>query len=245
MLTTIQALARLHMLAKLSPRELAKLAEDTLLIDLEKNQTLFSAGEPTKGFYGVISGQLHLGVTDHADGRGTVKTLAVINPGEMFCDAIAFLHTAHPVAATAAVSTLVVLIEREAILALIARNDEFALKMFGHMSRAMEKMVYELRDLKLSSASKRVACFLLHYAPKMPSNTYEITLPIQKRVLAERLNLSPAHLSRTFAQLIKAEVIDMQGRIISVKDAKRLKQLASFELGRASHPHVNSDGGDD
>lgn len=228
MLNTIHALSRLHLMAKLSPEDLSQVAKDTKLIPLQKAQALFDVGEPSKGFYGVVSGQVFLGVTESEDGSIGAKTLSIINAGEMFCDAIAFLHAKHPVTAIAATTNcVVVMIEREAMLGLIARNDLFAMKMFGHLSRAMEKMIYELRDLKLSSASKRVACFLLHYAPRVASNSYEITLPVQKRVVAERLNLSPAYLSRTLSQFIKADIIQMHGRTISVRDADRLKHLAS------------------
>lgn len=220
------SLTRLRLFAKLPKETLARLARGTQLLHLERNDWLFRSGDPARGFYGIAKGKVLLGFPDSLSGDTIGKALAVIHEGEMFCDAIAFLHSPHPVNAMAGMATDIVLIEREAIIGLIASDEDFALKMFGHMSRAMEKLVYEVRDLKLSSASKRVACFLLHYAPKVESNSYEFTLPVQKQVVAARLNMSPAHFSRALRQLEKVAVIEVRGRNIGVLDAKRLRELS-------------------
>lgn len=226
-MTTADGLRRLRLFAKLPSETLAKLSRGTQLIHLERNDWLFRSGDPARGFYGIVKGKVLLGFPDSLADDTIGKALAVIHEGEMFCDAIAFLHSPHPVNAIAGMATDIVLIEREAIIGLIATDEDFALKMFGHMSRAMEKLVYEVRDLKLSSASKRVACFLLHYAPKIASNSYEFTLPVQKQVVAARLNMSPAHFSRALRQLEQAAVIEVRGRNIGVLDAERLKLLSS------------------
>ncbi|NTV96262.1 MAG: Crp/Fnr family transcriptional regulator [Thiobacillus sp.] len=226
-MNALEGLKRLRLFARLPDTQLARLARGTQVIHLERNDWLFRSGEPALGFYGIAKGKVLLGFPDSLTGDTIGKALAVINEGEMFCDAIAFLHTPYPVNAQAGAACDIVLIEREAIIGLIAEDEDFALKMFGHMSRAMEKLVYEVRDLKLSSASKRVACFLLHYAPKVASNSYEFTLPVQKQVVAARLNMSPAHFSRALRQLEQAEVIEVRGRNIGVLDAQRLKDLSS------------------
>lgn len=220
-------LKRLRLFAKLPDETLARLSRGCQLIHLERNDWLFRSGDPARGFYGIAKGKVLLGFPDNPAGDTIGKALAVINEGEMFCDAIAFLHSSHPVNAMAGMASDIVIIEREAIIGLIASDEDFALKMFGHMSRAMEKLVYEVRDLKLSSANKRVACFLLHYAPKVASNSYEFTLPVQKQVVAARLNMSPAHFSRALRQLEQAAVIEVRGRNIGVIDAQRLKELSS------------------
>lgn len=225
-MNVLDSLRRLRLFARLPDSQLARLAHSTRVIQLDRNDWLFHSGDLAGGFYGVARGKVLLGFPDSGAG-GACKAMAVINEGEMFCDAIAFLHSAYPVDAQAGSACDIVLIEREAIVALIASDDDFALKMFGHMSRAMEKLVYEVRDLKLSSASKRVACFLLHYAPKLASNSYELTLPVQKRVVATRLNMSPGHFSRALRQLEQAQVIEVHGRNIGVLDAKRLKDLSA------------------
>lgn len=221
-----EGLRRLRLFARQPDAQLARLAHGTRLIHLARNDWLFRSGEPAQGFYGVAKGKVLLGFPERPDGETIGKALAVINEGEMFCDAIAFLHSPYPVNAQAGAATDIVLIEREAIIGLIATDEDFALRMFGHVSRAMEKLVYEVRDLKLSSASKRVACFLLHYAPKVASKSYEFTLPVQKQVVAERLNMSPAHFSRALRQLEQAAVIEVRGRNIGVLDALRLKELS-------------------
>lgn len=225
-MNAIDGLSRLRLFAKLPRETLATLARGTQVINLARNDWLFRCSEPARGFYGVAKGKVLLGFPDSPGGDSIGKAMTVINEGELFCDAIAFLHSDFPVNAQAGAATDVVLIDRETILGLIATDDTFALKMFGHMSRAMEKLVYEVRDLKLSSASKRVACFLLHYAPKVASNSYELTLPVQKQVVAARLNMSAAHFSRALRQLETAEIIEVRGRNIGVLDAQRLKDLS-------------------
>jgi CRP-like cAMP-binding protein len=226
-MNVFDGLKRLRLFAKLAPERLALLSQGTQLLHLERNDWLFRSGTPSQGFYGVARGKVLLGFPDSPEGDSIGKALAVIQEGEMFCDAIAFLHSPHPVNAQAGTASDIILIERETIVGLIAKDEDFALRMFGHMSRAMEKLVYEVRDLKLNSASKRVACFMLHYAPRLASNSYEFTLPVQKQVVAARLNMSPAHFSRALRQLEQAQVIEVRGRNIGVLDAQRLKDLSS------------------
>lgn len=222
----VDALRSLRLFARIPSETIDVIACSTQLIHLERNDWLFHSGDPSKGFYGVAKGKMLLGFSDTPNADSIGKALAVINEGELFCDAMAFLHSPHPVNAMAGMSTEIVLIDRAAIIQLISSDSDFALRMFGHMSRAMEKMVYEVRDLKLSSASKRVACFLLHFAPKIASNSYEFTLPVQKQVLATRLNMSPAHFSRALGHMEKGGIIKVRGRIIAVLDAQKLIELS-------------------
>lgn len=226
-MNVIDQLRRLRLFARLPGTTLERLAQGTRLIHLERNDWLFRSGETAHGFYGITRGKILLGFPDNPGSNAIGKTLAVIHEGELFCDAIAFLHSPYPVNAQAGAACDLVLIDREAIVGLIAQDADFSLRMFGHMSRAMEKLVYEVRDLKLSSASKRVACFLLHYAPKLASNSYEFTLPVQKQVVAARLNMSAAHFSRALRQLEQAAVIEVRGRNIGVLDAQRLKDMSN------------------
>lgn len=222
------ALRRLHLLQKLSDEDLNGLIPHAQMIELDKNAWLFHSEDPSKGFYGVASGKILLSFPETTHGENHAgKTLSVINSGEMFCDAIAFLGTTHPVNALAASESTVVLIEQKGLLDLITHNADFALKMFGHLSRALEHMVHEVRDLKLSSSNKRLACFLLHYAPQVESSTFEFTLPVQKQVVAARLNMSPAHFSRALQHLAKEKIIAVHGRRISVLDAERLRNAAT------------------
>lgn len=224
-MSALATLRRLRLFARLPEATLARLAKGTRVLHLGRNDWLFHSGEPAQGFCGVASGKILLGFPDSLGGQSIGKAMTVIHEGELFCDAIAFLNSPYPVNAQAGAASEVVLIERDTVIDLIASDPDFALRMFGHMSRAMEKLIYELRDLKLSSAGKRVACFLLHYAPRVASNSYEFTLPVQKQVVAARLNMSPAHFSRALRQLEQAGMIEVRGRNIGVLDARRLKEI--------------------
>lgn len=224
----LAALRSLHLLQKLPESALTGLLAYTQVIDLQKDECLFHSNEPSRGFYGVASGRVLLSFPEGSHGENhTNKTLSVINTGEMFCDAIAFLGSTHPVNAVAAGNASIVVIEQKGLLDLITHNADFALKMFGHLSRALEHMVHEVRDLKLSSSNKRLACFLLHYAPQVESSTFEFTLPVQKQVVAARLNMSPAHFSRALQNLAKEKIIAVHGRRISVLDSERLRNAAT------------------
>lgn len=225
-MSAVTGLRRLRLFCRLPDETLARLAQGTRVIHLERNDWLFHSGQPAQGFCGVAKGKILLGFPDSPADQTIGKTMTVIHEGELFCDAIAFLNSPYPVNAQAGSASEVVLIDRETVVSLIASDPDFALRMFGHMSRAMEKLIYELRDLKLSSAGKRVACFLLHYAPRVASNSYEFTLPVQKQVVAARLNMSPAHFSRALRQLEQAGMIEVRGRTIGVVDARRLKELS-------------------
>lgn len=222
-MTDQASITKLHLFANITTLELARLSNATTMFSVEKGKKFFQLGDPCRGFYGLVKGRLLLGFPEKD--RQQHRTLTIVNAGEMFCEAIAFQDKPHPVDAIAFADCDIAVIDRQAMLGMISDHPAFALRMLQHLSRAMEHLVVEIRDLKHSKAHERVACFLMHYAPKLATNSYEFTLPVQKQMLAARLNMSSAHFSRALRFLEGNHIISIHGRTINVLDAARLSEL--------------------
>jgi CRP-like cAMP-binding protein len=76
-------------------------------------------------------------------------------------------------------------------------------------------------------ATARLVCYIVcHFdqAPKTPTGTYSLHLPIPRGKLASRLGISDSHLSRSFRELEAQGLIIPQGRGYFIPDVPALSQ---------------------
>jgi CRP-like cAMP-binding protein len=83
----------------------------------------------------------------------------------------------------------------------------------------------DMSTLTSSSARDRVISFLVDVLPTATYNggAAKIMLPAAKHVIASRLNLTPAHLSRVLAELRRERIIGVEGQCVVVPDVRRLQ----------------------
>lgn len=199
------------------------------VISLPKKRTLFHIGETPHYFYRVLKGcvQLHITPPDSEE----KKILALLRDGESLCHEAALLGEAYPVSAESVSDTQVLACPRQYIHTLVKNQPEVAYNMLQNLCKQNLALTRRMGDLLLKSGAARVACYLLAHAPRLNTKAFEVTLPASKHSVASHLHISSETFSRILADMKKARVIEVHGRVISVLDSEALGKLrAGFSM---------------
>lgn len=219
---TADLLARLPLFKDLDGAALARLASESVRHRLERGDVLFRKGEPARGIYVVVYGDIKLVSTTPVRGRRLTGT---VGPGQSFGEPVMFLERPTLVEAQAASDALVLLVPKASVFAELDRNPKFARQMIAGLSRRVEALVRELDRQAIGNGTARLAAYLLRRADGQPS--LSCTLPAGKAEVATQLNLSPEHFSRILHELAGAGLLQIQGRRIVVPNTHRLQQATT------------------
>lgn len=215
-------LARLPLFTDIGSAALQHLAAGSGLRQLERGAVVFHQGDPCEHFHVVASGQVKLFVVSPA---GQEKIVELIGPGGSFAEALMFLGRPCMVSAQALVDTTLVSVSRAAVMAELAREPQFALRMLAGLSRRLHGLVQDVQAYALQSGVQRVVGYLLNQpapAGAACADGLTVSLPVGKAALASRLSLTPEYFSRVLRELEDAGLIAVDRRDIRILDARRL-----------------------
>lgn len=221
-------LSALPLFSALSPLERERVAQGCQLKRLVRGDLFFRVGEACEAFHIVVSGQIKLYV---ASPSGQEKVIEIIGPGRSFAEALVFLGQPHIVNAQALADTLLVSVSKQAVLAELAHDPHFSLRMLAGISRRLHSLIQDVEGYALHSGMQRLIGYLLRDvegADAGSGNPISITvsLPASKATIASRLSLTPEYFSRVLHELEAQGLIQIDKREIRILDVHR---LASFE----------------
>lgn len=137
-------------------------------------------------------------------------------------------------AETVARSDLLV-IPTDALHDLMHSSSEFAGVLMRAHAMDYMAMVREVCDLKLRTATERLADYLLQFVQDNPTDAVQVQLPIGKQLLAARLGCRQENLSRAFSMLRNVGV-ETHGRRVILHNVQALRAYALS--GNASEPKL-------
>lgn len=211
-------LARMPLFAAMSPLELARIAEGTTEMHVDRGDMIFQRGDPCTGFHLVIYGQVKLAA---GAANGAEKIIELIGPGHSFGEALMFMEKPYIVGAAALADTMLLHIAKESVFGTLERNPAFARRMLAGMSRRLHGLIKDVESYSLRSGSQRIVGYLLKDEPD--GDGAKVTLEVSKKSLASRLNLTPEYFSRVLHDLTEQGMIAVQGRQITICDIGRLR----------------------
>ena len=201
---------------------IAALLAQSRLLTLESGDILFAEGLSARSFYFLASGQIDLIA---AAATGQEKIVEIIQPDDLFAEAVAFLGGRYPVTAQADVPTTVLEIPLDLFVESLEQRPLLMRQMLARLSMRLHFLVKELRHLSVESAEQRLVSYLLDMCP-MVNSPAAIELPAKKAVVAARLGLTPETLSRVLTRIRKAGLIEMERRTITIPDPLVLRRWA-------------------
>lgn len=205
------------------PEALETLAEGCSLRSVEKGGYLFHAGTAADGFFVVHTGAVNVHrVTE--DGREQV--IRVFYPGESLGEVVIAGNHAYPASAKATENSQVILVPTAFFRARIKADPDLALCILASMSQHLRFLVETIEDLKLKQAESRVAQWLLRQmrsAGSDPDGVPALDLPLAKHLLASQLGITSETLSRVFARLRGAELLEVEGKHLRFPDPAGLQ----------------------
>lgn len=210
--------------------ELESIASFSLLRNLAKGSYLFHEGDPSEGFYVVQKGAINV---HRVSAAGKEQVIYVFRAGESFAEASMAVERGYPANARAIESSTVVVVPKAPFLALLSRRPDLGLRMLGSMSQHLRVLVGLVEDLTLKDVETRVVNWLVKRCPRDLGGEVTIPLGMTKRVLAAELGTSSETLSRTFARLRDAKLLDVKGSQLRVRNVAALRAKFSRLLGEA------------
>src|SRR5574338_1042182 len=134
-------LTRLPLFTELSAEDLAHLAAATRERRVPRGELLFQRGDPPKGFYVVVWGQVKLAFSSP---QGNEKVVEILGPLQSFGEAVMFLERACQVFAEALADCLLLQIGSAAVFDELAHNPGFARKLLAGMAIRLHSMVRDV-----------------------------------------------------------------------------------------------------
>jgi CRP-like cAMP-binding protein len=221
-LTLPALLVQLPLFSALAPEQIQRIAAAARDKHLAKGEMLFQKGDPARGFYVVVTGQIKLALPS---AQGNEKVVEIIGARQSFGEAVMFMDRPFPVFAEALADTQLIHIAKDAVFQLIDADASFSRRMLAGLSMRLHSLIADVESYTLRSSAQRLIGYLLQHAPDDGDvgNRIDIELPTSKHVLASRLNLTPETFSRILHELSSSGLIEVHGRSISVPDLRRLR----------------------
>jgi CRP/FNR family transcriptional regulator len=206
--------------AELGNKELDSAVDACVTKRLKKGETLFREGSSSVGFYIVQSGAICL---SRLSAEGKEQVISVFKPLTSFAEASLTTLDTYPANAVALEPSQVILVRKDKFRELIKAQPDLALSMLGSMSIHLKHLVQIIDDLKFKQIECRLANWLARNAPESVADTPSIIeLPMSKKLLASQLGVTSETLSRAFARFRNEDIIAVDGRRITIKDADAL-----------------------
>ncbi|MDP2643869.1 MAG: Crp/Fnr family transcriptional regulator [Desulfobacterales bacterium] len=205
----------------LSDSHLEEIERISIPNTFNKGETVFSEGEPCKGFYIIVDGQVKIYKVSL---EGKEHILHILGPGEPFGEVPAFTGQPFPASAELIVKSQLLFFPRPAFVELISRSPFLALNMLAVLSKRLFQFTLQIESLSLKDVPGRLAAYLIYLRAEQEKKD-AVTLTISKGQLASLLGTIPETLSRIFAKMTELNLIEVQGRSIRLLDIDGLRQI--------------------
>ena len=223
---TLDFLRNLPLFREFELSRLEAIAAATTEQRVAAGSALYHRGDPCDGMHIIVLGRVKLALL--APG-GAEKVIEILGPGQSFGEAVMFIDKPYNLYAEALADSLLLHIQKDAILQAVQGNPDFARRMLNELSQRQCRLVADIEAYTLKNATERVTGYLLaaladHPSPGQPA---DVLLAASKSVLASRLNITREHFSRILHELSQAGLIRVSGRNIHVLDPAGLRERKS------------------
>ncbi len=188
--------------AALADDDFRLLAQQARCMAVPSGRALFMQDEPASAFFVVLHGWISL-QRDRADGTRTV--IRIIGPGESFAEEAIAPDARYPVNAEAASDARLLRVKTGCLRALVTDRPLLGLSLVAAVFHQQRRLVDQIEHLKSWSIERRLARELLRMCPRTGACSFH--LPVEQNLIAARLAITPATLSRALKRLATVGVI--------------------------------------
>jgi CRP/FNR family transcriptional activator FtrB len=210
--------------AGVAPVHFDDLMQASFLQRFPAGTQLITEGDPCDFLHVVVEGCAEL----YATAADRQTALALVEPVGTFILAAVIKDTYYLMSARTVTRSRILMIPASRVRAVFAADHDFARAVVTELASAFRTMVRLLKDQKLRTGAERLANALLRLHREQGSPKV-LTLPIEKRMLASLLGMTPENLSRAFVALAPFGV-SVDGPTITIKHAAKLAQFAKPTL---------------
>lgn len=213
-----------YLFSQLSDDQLQRVVGMGQNIALQDGEALFEVGDEAKRFFLVTEGQIKL---SRLSMNGNEKVIEVVSAGYTFAEALMFSEKpAYPVRAAALGRAELIAIDSKRFRELLRESVDTCFRVMGDMSMRLRRMIKEIDDLTLQSATGRVAGFLCGQYMYKGQVRVEFELTTPKGVLASRLSVKPETFSRILHNFTDQGLVKVSGGNIQILNPDGLRKHA-------------------
>ncbi|SEM54446.1 transcriptional regulator, Crp/Fnr family [Syntrophus gentianae] len=188
----------------------------------DKGKEIFAEGEEGDGFYVVASGQVKIYKLSL---EGKEQILHIYGPGNSFGEVAVFSGKRFPANASTLLKSHLLFFPRTAFVSLISGNPSLCLNLLADLSMRLRQFTVQIENLTLKEVPGRLASYLL-YLSDAEGQGDRLSLGISKGQLASLLGTIPETLSRILSRMTSADLIEVKGKEITIRDRDGLQELA-------------------
>lgn len=181
-------------------------------------------GDPADFLHVMLGGAVEL----YAKWNGREATMAVVHPLSSFILAACVKDAPYLMSARTLERSRIILIPAADLRALFRRDTAFAVSVVNELAACYRAIARNTKGLKLRTSRERVASYLLRQS-RLAENAASYRLPVEKRLLASYLGMTPENLSRTIKAL-ESHGVKIDGTRVVITDRARLTALAQPDI---------------
>lgn len=210
------------LLAGLPARVVDLLLAHAVIQVLPAGTRLFEQGESATHLHVVLAGRV--GLVAEAEDRGEA-VIEFFTTGDSIIAPAVILDLPYLVGGRVVEESRLLLVPAADVRHLLDADSAFARTMLRELARHWRLLVRQLKDLKLRGTSERLASYLLMQDRQADGR---VRLREERKLLAQRLAMTPESLSRAFATL-RDHGVTATGRDIVLADVERLRRHCGFD----------------
>lgn len=151
-------------------------------------------------------------------------TMGVVRPVGTFILAACIKDAPYLMSARTLDRSRIILVPSSDLRAIFRRAPDFAVSVIEELAGCYRSVVRHAKGLKLRTSRERIASYLLRQSV-LAGNVPSYVLPVEKRLLASYLGMTPENLSRALRTL-EPEGVKIDGNRVIITDRARLTALA-------------------
>ena len=211
---------RLKLFAGMVDTNFESLMQAAYLQSFPPSVELFREGDPADFLFVVVEGRAEL----YASWNGRESVMQTVGAADTFILAAVIKDAAYLMAARTADRSRLLMIPSHDVRYAFEHDEAFARAIVLELAGCYRGIIKAQKNLKLRSGVERLAAGLLQYN-RDQGGAGRLSLPYDKRTLADLLGMTPENLSRAFARLRPYGVV-VNGPEVELHDIAGLQNLA-------------------
>lgn len=228
---------RVPLFSGLEPTLVAGIATAAKRKKIAANDCVYWQGDAPHAFYYVLSGHVRRAI---ASSEGDEKLIDIISAGQHFGLAEVVSGVRHLSFVEAVEPALLLEIGRDGLMDAMQANRELAFRVLAALAQRQLLFEQEVAATYFHSGCRRLLDYLLREAENAGTNVIE--LPFSKSLIALRIGVTAATLSRALRDLSNAGLISVHGKTITLLEKLTARHVATEEAKQpAPHNRRRSD----
>jgi CRP-like cAMP-binding protein len=229
----LETIGRLRYFEQWNTQQLSAIASTANILAVEKGHELITKGQPIGCLYIVITGEFRFFIPIPG---GQPRSVGVLGPGSSFGEACIELSIPCTYSGVATSQSHVLAIDGATFKQEVHQSVTLLRQLLTLISSRLMGVMNDMETCAQRNSLQRVACYLGQFQPASDAIHYEVPIAGRKKDIATRIGLTPETFSRVLTLLEQHSILSAKGKIITVLDAPRLRDI---NLSGCAEPTAN------